>query len=525
MISNPPSTHNPRLLLAILIGISLLAIFLRLWRLDVRPMHHDEANQAVRTGILLETGIYRYDPENHHGPSLYYLSLPLIWLTAGRDFSETTELDFRLLPVLFGLALVPTLFFLRCGLSVAALSFAAFLTAVSPSLVYYSRFYIQETLLVFFTFAAIVSGWLYCSRPSAGRAALTGVCLGLMFATKETSILAYFAGAVGLAAVAANDWLAARSTISTLIRRHLAWLILPAFGTAGLLFSSFFSRPVGLIDSVRSFGFYLSRGLAESFHLHPWYFYLKALLYTHEGQGPHWTEAFILVLALVGIVLAWLRPRPAVGNTGLMRFLSVYALVLTAVYSAISYKTPWCLLSFHHGLILLAGFGAASLLNAARGTRKVTAYLLLAAGLVHLTWLSIENNFRYFADPGNPYVYSQTSTDFVNLVRRIEQVAAVAPEGRSMLIEVIADPYSMWPLPWYLRRFSRVGYWEEPGRVPSDLNPAIVITTPELQPTLSGKLDERFQVEFYGLRPSVFLLACIRNDLWERFIERRLQPK
>jgi len=46
------------------------ALALRLARLDVRPMHHDEANQAVKFGTLLEHGEYRYDAHDHHGPTL-----------------------------------------------------------------------------------------------------------------------------------------------------------------------------------------------------------------------------------------------------------------------------------------------------------------------------------------------------------------------------------------------------------------------------------------------------------------------
>jgi len=526
VIPTPRSIRNSQtlvsqtlLLVTILAAVSFLALFLRVWQLDIRPMHHDEANQAVRTGILLETGTYRYDPEDHHGPTLYYLSLPFAWVTAGRDFSKTTEITFRLVPALFGVVLVPMLFFLRRGLPLPALTMTALLTAVSPAMVYYSRFYIQEVLLVCFTFGAILSGWLYLCRPSIGKALLAGTCLGLMFATKETSGLAYFAMAAGLAAVAANDRQAARRLLASLPKVHLAWLILAALGVVIVLFTSFFTHPGGLLDIFRSFQIYLSRGFAESFHLHPWYFYLKSLLYTHEARGPHWTEAFILALASLGIVFAWIRPLPSIGNAHLVRFLSVYTIVLVVVYSAISYKTPWSMLSFHHGLILLAGYGAGAALGVTRGMARTLVGVLLVAGFAHLTWLSAEANFRYFADPGNPYVYAQTSPDLLNLVHRVEQITAVTPEGRGMLIEVIADPYSMWPLPWYLRRFSHVGYWEEPGQVPSDAVPALVITTPEIEQKLSGRLDDRFQVEFYGLRPSVFLLMCIRNDLWDRFIE------
>ncbi len=50
---------------------------IRLPRLATRPMHGDEANQAVKAGVLWKPAIYRYDPDEHHGPSLYWLTLPV----------------------------------------------------------------------------------------------------------------------------------------------------------------------------------------------------------------------------------------------------------------------------------------------------------------------------------------------------------------------------------------------------------------------------------------------------------------
>ena len=38
---------------------------LRAPRLAERPMHHDEANQAYRFGMLLEEGTYEYDRDDH----------------------------------------------------------------------------------------------------------------------------------------------------------------------------------------------------------------------------------------------------------------------------------------------------------------------------------------------------------------------------------------------------------------------------------------------------------------------------
>ena len=68
-------------------AVAVGALVFRLPRLTMRPMHPDEANQAVRTGILYDTGVYRYDPSQHHGPSLYYLALAPLSLSGAKDFA------------------------------------------------------------------------------------------------------------------------------------------------------------------------------------------------------------------------------------------------------------------------------------------------------------------------------------------------------------------------------------------------------------------------------------------------------
>ena len=54
------------LVVVILIALAT-GLALRLVQLDVRPMHHDEANQAIKFGALLEHGQYVYDAHEHHG--------------------------------------------------------------------------------------------------------------------------------------------------------------------------------------------------------------------------------------------------------------------------------------------------------------------------------------------------------------------------------------------------------------------------------------------------------------------------
>ena len=77
-------------------------------------------------------------------------------------------------PVAFGVGLILLLALLADGLSRAALCWAAFFTAISPAMVFYSRYFIHEMLLVFFTLVALAGGWRWLGQaPSATRIALT----------------------------------------------------------------------------------------------------------------------------------------------------------------------------------------------------------------------------------------------------------------------------------------------------------------------------------------------------------------
>src|SRR5207248_2870459 len=147
---------------------------------------------------------------------------------------------------------------------------------------------------------------------------------------------------------------------------HVGWAVACWLVVAGVLFSSFFANASGPLDSLRTYGVWLSRAAGDSAHIHPWYFYLRRLLFYHVGNGPSWSEGLILFLAIVGAVASFARKGLADAHASFTRFLALYTIILTAAYSAISYKTPWCLLTFWHGMILLAGVGAAALLDAAK---------------------------------------------------------------------------------------------------------------------------------------------------------------
>ena len=531
------------LLFALLLLVAAGGLSLRLVELEARPMHNDEANQAVRCGQLLTEGTYTYDPIEFHGPSLYYLSLPIAWLTVGGDFTRTSEATFRLVTVLFGAGLVLLLGLVGDGMGRTAAVCGAVLTAASPAMVYYSRFYIQETLLVFFTFGIIAAGWRWLRTGKVAWALLTGFFVGMAHATKETCIIAFAAIGLGsgLELVLKARRGKGRSSLSTNSRPdpvvrvgHLAAAAVVAVVVSIVFFSSFGANWAGPLDSVRTYANYFRKAGANTEHVHPWYYYLKMLAFSRYGRGPVWTEALILVLALVGLGSALnlilnggagskaplsikLRADP-----GFVVFMVVYTVFMTVAYSVIPYKTPWCMLSFLQGMTVLAGIGAATLIKASKRTWvRVVVAVLLAVPTGHLVLQARDAAVKFGADSRNPYVYSQTSTDYLKLVERVENIAKVSPDGFDTLIEVIAHPHSTWPLPWDLRKFTRVGYWTDVGDAPHVPDVPIIIASPETADALVERVGDRYLMEFYGLRPNVLLNIYIRRDLWDAFLATR----
>jgi uncharacterized protein (TIGR03663 family) len=510
----------------------------RLSALEKRPLHGDEANQAVKTGRLLETGIYHYDPKEHHGPTLYYMALAALKAAGVKNFSESTITEYRLVPALCGIAMVALAGFLVLPLGRWAAFWAALLTAVSHAMTYYSRYYIQEMLLVLFIYAALACAWRWWRKPGVGWAMGAGACLGLAHATKETCVVIFAAMALAKAlTLLYSRWRDGRWPVlfaadtpaaelsARLLGLHGAVLIMAAVLVSVTFFSSFFTYPQGVADSVMAFTTYLHRGTegtgSAALHDKPWYYYLSLLGWTYRTAGPKWTEAPVLVLAVLGaIVLLWRRGDQTGARPALLgRFLVFLTLVLSVVFSLLAYKTPWNVLVFFQGMILLAGVGAAALIRAGRWRPVQATLCAIVLGVaVFEARQAWQGNFVYAADARNPYAYAHTSTAVTRLVDRVHDLCAVDPDGTAMRVHVIQPGGDYWPLPWYFRDLTKVGYWSD---IPPSPDAPVIITAPQLAPKLQPLLKDQYFVETHGLRPGRLLTVFIRQDLWDRFIAGR----
>jgi uncharacterized protein (TIGR03663 family) len=489
-------------------------------------MHHDEAVNAIKFGQLWSGGSYKYDPNEHHGPTLCYSTSLLGRLSGAPEFNHYTESRLRFVTVLFGAGLFLLLPLMTDGLGRHGLTWAALFMAVSPAMVFYSRYYIHEMLLVFFTCLSLAAGWRYWRTRRLGWALLAGAGLGLMSATKETFPLTLAAAALAIFLNHVWNHLLDASGAPAKTARLNLWQVAGALGIALLvaatLLSSFFTNPQGLLDALLTYAPWLHRAAGASPHVHPWHFYLHRLLWFHPASGPVWTEGLLFALALVGTFAGFARRGLGHANASFVRFLALYTFLLTAFYSLIIYKTPWCLLNFWLGMILLAGEGAAVLLRTLRKRGlRVAVSLLLLAGASQLAWQAWQASTTYAADQRNPYVYAQTSPDLLNLVGQIEDLAGVCPQGHDLLIQVMSPDDDYWPLPWYLRQFKHVGWYNQ---VPAGQFAPVVISSAKLQTGLDSQ-KAHVMPQIYALRPQVFLELYVQTNLWLDWLGKRAGAK
>lgn len=505
------------------IFLLIVAAALRLPHLAQRPLHTDEAVHAVKLGQLLEQRIYTYDPFEYHGPTLIYATMISAWLTGKHSLIQVTETTLRIVPAAFGLLLVGLAIFVsRFGARTTA-AFAALFTAISPAFVFYSRYYIMEILLVVFTLAFLFSLYQFLENPKTRWALSTGLFVGLMHATKETCVITWAAAALALL------FLQNRSTLKTALRRLPFGKI--ALGLSlGLLVSVFFfsslgKNPRGIIDSFFAYKTYLHRGSGElEAHVYPWFAYLKWLMWNTANNRPLWSEGFIILLGLFGAGVALLKPTML--HHRFWRFIALYTIIQTVVYAVIPYKTPWSMLSFFHGWILLAALGATTLLQIASRRLQIIVGIFLFAGVIHLGGQALALSTVYDTDASNPYVYAHTHRDIFQLSDAVSQLCKSSAAGHDEYIEVICPGDDYWPLPWYLRRYTRVGYFNQVNmQLPSA---RIIIAMPGVESDLISKLYEmpppgqqHLYLPFFEnglqLRDGVEIDLYVRKDLWDEW--------
>lgn len=533
------------------LAIVAVAAFLRLYDLDLVPLHHDEGVNGNFLVALVREGRYAYNPENYHGPTLYYFAalLPrVLRLFSGVDAQNNyglTTTAVRAVTSLFGLGTVALVFPLRRYLgTIGALSAAAFL-ALSPGAVYLSRYFIHESLFVFFTFGVVVAAVKFYESSSVTYLILGSASLAMVFATKETAIISALVLVIALVSTLVFYWLLSRTggRAAAKARKNRSENFVERFGFGRLVmwsvlalavfiavnvvfYSSFFKNyPKGVTDSLVAFQFWTKTG--KEAHVHPFITYFWWLMLQ---------ESPLLVGGAIGAMLAVLRY-----SNRFALFVAQWAFGLIVAYSLIAYKTPWLSLSFLVPLALTSGtafqwfydqlaeYGTTQSKRFAylsviflvligplpgvvrAGTQKIHwATMIPAFQTYDLNFRNYDNDDRYYV-----YVYAHTRRETLKLIDEINRIALRTPQGRQTGITIVSPDY--WPLPWYFRDYTRVGYY---GRM-TPSNEPIIIASQGQADEVTSVYGDRYRLVHSGfnasgsfaLRPGVDLLLFTRREL------------
>lgn len=506
--------------------IFVIAAALRMYDLNLVPLHHDEGVNGNFLVRLVREGFYQYDPQNYHGPTLYYFAAFFPWLVRvlfGKSAMESyglTTVAIRMVPALFGLGTIGLIFLLRRWLGTVATLSAALLLALSPGAVYLSRYFIHETHFVFFTFAIVVSClYLYEYRnafyliPAAASAAL-------LFATKETAMISVGVLIIALAVTFIYLWLRRGRVRPAKVKgrpQPETWalsgfvhelggpivaglcVVLAAITFIGLyllFYSSFTTNPKGISDSLQTFAIWTKTGTEA--HVHPLYTYI---LWLSKREGP------LLFLGVVGALFIVVKPKNAFAL-----FAALWAFGIIAAYSLIPYKTPWLMLNFVVPLALIAGYAVQAIYELDGRQWRVTGVVLFVV-LSVTAYQSIDLNFKNYDndDSSYVYVYAHTTRGMLDLVKEIDRIGNERTGGQTG-ITIVSPDY--WPLPWYLRNYSRVGYY---GRLAPSTEPMIIANAIQ-QPEVEANFRDLYQQVrskqpdgTFELRPGVRLLLYERR--------------
>lgn len=574
------------------LGILIIGAILRLYYLSLVPLHHDEGVNGNFLVTLVREGKYTYNPENYHGPTLYFFSAVIPWIArffGGKAFGDNyglTTFNIRLITAVFGIATIWLVLLLRKRIGTIGALAAAGLIAISPGGVYLSRYFIHESLFVFFTLAIVVAALRYYDSGRGVYLVLASISAALMVATKETWVMNgpvllialittnVYCGLRDRIAGKQDEWSLGERFKQTVDRLGgavpLATVALVAFTVFILVnvlfYSSFFTNyPKGVSDALQALKLWRHR---THEHAHPFLQYFEWL---RQIESP------LLLLGTVGAAIAVWR-----GNNRFALFAAQWAFGLLVAYSLVEYKTPWIALNFIIPLAILSGYAldqlyrrigdpwvplamilgaiwllvfgrlvkfkygdagvvlgltwdfdlhtqwpvmiAILLLSAyagyvlyARTERQkypLNFYVAAAIALCVMGYQMYQINFVHYDDDQYPYVYAHTKRPMLTMVDEIDRISKRIGSGSDTGIALVSPDY--WPLPWYLRDYKKVGYYQQ--IVPT--NEPMIIGSMAQEEELKQTYGDRYVLApstgedgAYPLRPGVDLLLYVRKDV------------
>ena len=501
----------------------ILGVFLRFENLDSRPMHTDEAIQAWRLGNLIEGEGFEYLPDDGHGPGLLFLTLPVLWIKSIDDYVGLEEKIIRSAPAIYGSLLIILMLLFKRLIKIPGITAAAILMALSPMHVYYSRYYIMEIPMLALLALFIFFSWKYLENQKLRWMIGAGFICGVMHATKETFIISVAALVTSSTAIFILEEISKRTTarlqLKNLIKSFCVGFVFMLL-TSAALYSMFFDNLSAIKESYTSYFNYLSRAEGSG-HEKPFFYYLKLIAW-NKMELYTWNEIATLILAVTGVIFSFLKNNNPTKKTIFLRVLSLYTIITLLIYSIIPYKTPWSILPFLQGSIILAGFGFNSIYETLNRSVKWITVSRIALGVISIgvilnLYTQNQNALKFPANSDRiPYAYGHTSPSLVSkLVKQVEELKEI----KNNLTIKVFHPETGWPLPYYFRNIKNSGYYPH---VVGDVSSDIIISDAAFDDEITKKIGDNYiGPDLMNLRDNVMLHLYIEKELFFQLVNKR----
>ena len=482
------------LLIFIFISLIIAATALRLYQLDIRPFHHDEAAVGSFTYKLFTTGNYQYTPV-FHGPFLYFITSRVF------DIMGDTEFSARLVPALTGVGMVLLVYPFRQNLGSPGWLITAAFFAFSPSFLYYSRFFRNDIFITFFTLAAVVCTVQYLKqKDSPARLkylVLSSASLGCSVTAKENAYitLALFAFPVGLFVLyrlgvsLRNHRLA--HDVAVFMKRNSFRLVLDTglfiivFLVIFILFYSYFFKDLEAVKcaTFNALSHWYEMHNAERIGGPPYYYIPLLLLY----------ELPVFLFASVGSFV-YVKRFVTIRENPIMVFIVYWLFASLAAYSYVGEKVPWLILHPLLPAILIAGAYLGEILPVIKYKpvwKEAVFVIILVLISSFFLYTSYNLNYRNYSDPAELLIQaSQPPQKYQEFITTLYEVAE-KHEGFATEIQV-ADREMETQLLWYLRHYTQIR-WRVNLENDPQLNAPIIIAHDLDADYVENMVDDTYQ--------------------------------
>jgi hypothetical protein len=213
----------------------------------------------------------------------------------------------------------------------------------------------------------------------------------------------------------------------------------------------------------------------------------------HEKEFLHWTK--LMGVNELAVLVGYLVAIPFALKNKWIRFYLVMTFFLWLIYSAIPYKTPWCIISILWPFAIVSGYTMEEIMTRWSRNQRVVAcvvLLVLCAWEAKVQYQIVYNNP---IDMTHPYVYVNSTYQMKEFIAKTQQLVREQPLMREQMVQVGTE--ESWPIPIVFAKFYNLSYFKTNQKI-EDGALMYMVDTKDKQ-LIEDKLKETGKAGEYGV--------------------------